>query len=371
MAKILQIGNYPPPACGWAIQTKLLAEEIRHRGHVCEVLNINESRKIKSSDYIDVQNGLDYVSKLCRFASRGYSFHVNVNGQSKPGYVLALIATLVAHIAGRPATILWRGGLQQKFFPRENPSLTRWMYQQLFRSAGRIACDSVPIKKAIEGYGIDGCRVLAIQPFSRQNLDFDVAPLTAETEAFLQCHRPVFFSYVSYRPEYQLPMFRKAMKTFRQANPDAGFIWLGFPPKEMPTVNAYVAGWPGNERSGLLLLGNLGHDQFLTLLSRCFAYVRTPACDGVASSVLESLALGVPVIASENGIRPPNVITYVDGDAADLCEKLTRVVSDYEMIKRRAKLEDAPDGIEQTADCLLDEQSRGSAPYELGLADVQ
>src|SRR5215472_8171515 len=26
--KILQIGNYPPPYCGWAIQTKLLVEEI-------------------------------------------------------------------------------------------------------------------------------------------------------------------------------------------------------------------------------------------------------------------------------------------------------------------------------------------------------
>lgn len=48
--KILQIGNYPPPACGWAVQTKLLKEEIRRRGYVCEVLNINESRKIKAAN---------------------------------------------------------------------------------------------------------------------------------------------------------------------------------------------------------------------------------------------------------------------------------------------------------------------------------
>jgi len=41
MAKILQIGNYPPPMCGWAIQTKLVTEELRRRGHTCEVLKLN------------------------------------------------------------------------------------------------------------------------------------------------------------------------------------------------------------------------------------------------------------------------------------------------------------------------------------------
>src|SRR5215470_5730883 len=59
--KILQIGNYPPPVCGWAIQTQLLVEEIRRRGHICEVLNINENRRNKSSEYVDVQNAFDYL----------------------------------------------------------------------------------------------------------------------------------------------------------------------------------------------------------------------------------------------------------------------------------------------------------------------
>ena len=58
------------------------------------------------------------------------------------------------------------------------------------------------------------------------------------------------------------------------------------------------------ECPSLLLLGNLPHDEFLTLLTRCSAYLRSPACDGVAASVLEAVALGVPVVASENGRRP-------------------------------------------------------------------
>ena len=47
-AKILQIGNYPPPMCGWAIQTKLVTEELRRRGHICDVLKINENREVKT-----------------------------------------------------------------------------------------------------------------------------------------------------------------------------------------------------------------------------------------------------------------------------------------------------------------------------------
>ena len=54
--KILQIGNYPPPMCGWAIQTSLVTGELRKRGYVCDVLKINEGRQIKDPSYVDVQN---------------------------------------------------------------------------------------------------------------------------------------------------------------------------------------------------------------------------------------------------------------------------------------------------------------------------
>ena len=38
--------------------------------------------------------------------------------------------------------------------------------------------------------------------------------------------------------------------------------------------------------------------------------------DGVSSSVLEALLLGAQVVASNNGSRPPGVITYQDGNQA-------------------------------------------------------
>jgi glycosyltransferase involved in cell wall biosynthesis len=228
-------------------------------------------------------------------------------------------------------------------------------YRQLFRLAGQISCNSVPVKQAIEGYGITAAKIAAIPAFSRQHLNFRAAPLAAEIEDFLALHSITFFCYVSFRPEYGLPMLREAMAKFRRDNPGAGFVWLGFPAKEMPAASEYVSQWPEHERRGLLLLGNLPHPEFLTLLSHCFAYIRTPMCDGVASSVLESLALGIPVVASDNGSRPRGAVTYRDNDEADLRAKLAMVVERYQQIKQQTRLEGVDDNVERTVDWLLGE----------------
>jgi glycosyltransferase involved in cell wall biosynthesis len=171
----------------------------------------------------------------------------------------------------------------------------------------------------------------------------------------LKKRQPVFFSYVSFRPEYRLEIVREAMKLYRKQYPDAGFIWLGFPGKEMAAAREYAASWPAEEQAALLLLGNLTHDEFLTLMTRCFACLRSPACDGVAASVLEALALGIPVVASENGRRPQGVITYDDLNAADMCAKLVYVTENYSGVKAKLAAMEAEDNVGQMADWLAGE----------------
>jgi glycosyltransferase involved in cell wall biosynthesis len=369
--KILEIGNYPPPVCGWSIQTKLLVEEIRRRGVICDVLNLNENRTKQSSEYVSVQSGFDYLLKLVRFAARGYHFQVHVNGQSEKGYVLALVAAIIGRLARQPVTLSWRGGLQQKYFPRPRFGCARLLYAVLFLLAGRISCNNSTVKTAIEQYGVSSHRVTAIPGFSVQHLGFERVQLKPETDKFLDSHCPVFFCYVSFRPEYKLCTLRQAMFSFQQRYPNAGFIWLGFPTKELPAAESFVASWPQEERRSVLLLSNVPHDEFLTLLIRSTAYIRTPACDGVSASVLEALSLGIPVVASQNGQRPLNVLTYEADSHEDLCAKLFYLSERYSEIKERTFFDAADDNIVRTADWLLEASKPASSATNPGLAHAQ
>lgn len=350
--KILQIGNYPPPMCGWAIQTKLVTEELRRRGHTCQVLKINENRAVKDLAYIEVRGGFDYTFKVLRYAFAGCRLNVHLNGQSRTGYILALIAALAGRLGFRPALVTFHGGLSQVYFPRPDCMRYRLAFRWLFQLAGGIACDSDAIRQEIITYGICPEKVTAIQTFSAQYLDFKKAPLSQQVNDFLVGHSPVFFCYVSFRPEYRLEMLREAMSRFRQHQPQAGFIWLGFPGKELPAASHFVQSWSAAERQSLQLLGNLTHDEFLTLLSRCYACIRTPVCDGVAASVLESLALGVPVVASENARRPEGTVTYEECDAADLAAKLVFLTEHYSTVKARLSQPEMSDNIGRMADWL-------------------
>jgi hypothetical protein len=87
--------------------------------------------------------------------------------------------------------------------------------------------------------------------------------------------------------------------------------------------------------------------------------VRTPACDGVSASVLESLALGIPVLASENGRRPPGVITYREDDPFDLASNLEHLCANYADVKEQTCLETRDDNLGRTVDWLLGERSSG------------
>jgi peptidoglycan/xylan/chitin deacetylase (PgdA/CDA1 family)/glycosyltransferase involved in cell wall biosynthesis len=351
--KILEIGNYPPPECGWARQTKLVTEELAKRGAICEVMNINESRKVKSSEYVDVQNGIDYVFKVLGFALRGYRLHTHVNAESAKGYLLTLAANLIACAVRRPAVTTFHGGLPQRFFPRTDSYFLKLAYRLLFSSAGSIICNSVEIKEAIQSYGTNGLQIVPIPGFSKQYLQFKKRPLPDSAEAFLSLHDRTFFCFVCFRPEYALDALLEGMREFTTQNPRTGFIWLGFPFKELAHVKNYLDRRREGHPENLLLLGNLDHDTYLTLLSRCFAYLRPPACDGVSASVLESMALNVPVIAAENGRRPAGVVTFRFGDAADICTKLRYVAENYDAVKRGTQLSNFNDNVERTAAWLL------------------
>ena len=341
------------------MQTYLVSAELCRRGKVCNVLKINENRDVKSSAYVNVQNGWDYLRKIMSFIMRGYRLNMHVNGMSKKGYLLAMITTVIGRLTFHPVALTFHGGLSQNYFPCHDSWRVHHAFRLLFQSAGKIACDSVEIKDAIEDYGIKSHKITSIGTFSRQYLTFTPTDLPESFDNFLSRRWPVFFCYLSFRPEYRVEALREGMKRFRERYSDAGFIWLGFPDRELSQARAFVDTWTEEERQHLLLVGNLSHGDFLTLLRRCSAYLRSPTCDGMAASVLEALALKVPVVASENGRRPAGVITYCDEDSADMCAKMIYVVENDSTIRSALGHDSVgdkvPDNIARMANWLTQE----------------
>jgi hypothetical protein len=66
----------------------------------------------------------------------------------------------------------------------------------------------------------------------------------------------------------------------------------------------------------------VNHDTCLDLMSRSQIFLRPTFQDGDSISVREALALGVPVVASRIGSRPPGTILFHPGDLQDLLSKV-------------------------------------------------
>lgn len=361
--RILQIGNWPPPVCSWTMSLVGLRRELEARGWDCQVMNLNENRRRKSPQYIDVQSGWDFLKKVTRYVSDGYALHMRVNGESRKGYCLALAALCLARLFGRPSLLTYGGGHQQSFFPAPRNSVRHLAFSLLFRLPHRIYCNSDKVKQVLLTTGIRPDGVIPIPHFSTHYVQFTPTSLPAEVEDFYRSHDDVFFSYVCFRKEFALEFLAQAIRRFRVSHPNTGFMIVGAWEREMGPMTDF---W---KKEGLedavCLLGSVPHDTFLTLLSRSRAYVRTPVTDGICSSVLESLKLKVPVLASDNGARPNGTELWHEGNLNDLLALMQKAKNHHdEMVGRIPELE-IEDNTKKLADsieevCLKPKDRKGS-----------
>jgi glycosyltransferase involved in cell wall biosynthesis len=356
-SKILEITSYPPPRAGWGVRVQYVKAQLEAMGHTCVVLNTGKSRKIKSDEYETVESGLDYVRKILRFSRNRYTIHAHVNGDSPKGLVLTLLAELINLLWGRRCVLTFHAGPLQKYFPRERSRLFAPVFRLVFLIPRTIVCNSDAVKAKIVSYGIDPDKIVPIPAFSRQYLQFTRVKLSEGIENFIRDHDPVLTTYAFFRTEFYLESLVDSMKLLVERFPRLGLIVMGSDAgSEMIAERIRSLGL----QDTILLAGDLPHDEFLSLLTRARVYIRTPSKDGVCSSVLEALSLSVPVVASENGTRPPGVVTFKPNNAEDLAVKVIDVLSAYDDVRRRIPRLEIRDTVLDEA-LLLSGSSKASA----------
>ena len=328
-AKILEITSYPPPRAGWGVRVEFLKKHLHAAGHECVVLNIGRSRMIPSTEYETVLSSLDYVRKVWRFYRAGFRAHVHVNGASAKGLVLTLTAEILSLPWGRRCDLTFHAGVKQIYFPRSQAPRLWPVFWLVFTLPRRIICNSEPVKAKIQEYGIRPAKICPIPAFSRQYLEGDEAVLDGRVKEFYERFESVILTYVRIRPGFYLEVLINGFARVAKSRPDTGLVICGvagdIEPDLWREVERLIA--QHNLADRICIVDDLDHDLFLAAIKRSTLYLRTPTSDGVASSVLEALFLGVPVVAAENGFRPAGTVNYAATDPDALAAAVDKVLS--------------------------------------------
>jgi len=319
-------------------------------GHICEVLNIApESRRIPSGEYLTAKNGLDYIWKIFSRVLRGYRVHMHLNGDSPKGFILTLLAEFISVILFKPAIITFHAGPYQKYFPQARALFLTPVYKMIFHLCKKIICNSDPVKEKIIGYGIHPEKIVTIQAFSRQYLQYNPISLNGKLGEFIADGKPLISSYVFFRPEFFIDKMIVAMAELSKYYPGLKLIILGsedHSEKIRDQINDL------NLENHVLIAGDQDHDSFLTILEKSDIFLRTPVKDGVASSVLEALSLKTLVVASENNTRPAGVVTYPNGDIPKMVEILRHAIENLEKLAKEIPKPEIMDTVKIEIDIL-------------------
>src|SRR5690606_38501872 len=103
-ARVVLVGNYPPPWGGISVHVQELRERLRAEGARVEVLALGK-RRPGEAGVTSASHPLALAGALARFAARGYLAHVHSSGHSATSWLIALAAGL-ARTPLAPAPLL-------------------------------------------------------------------------------------------------------------------------------------------------------------------------------------------------------------------------------------------------------------------------
>lgn len=350
---VLEICPYEPPPSGWTTRVKLLRKLIRERGRACDILDIGPGRTLVREGCVPVLGARDYLGKVGSYCRRGYTVHTHVNGEYYRGVLLALAAAAVARARRCRVVTTFHAGHDQPFLRGPRGAAMAPHYRLLFGASAAVVCNSETVRTRIAGMA-GKTRVVPIPAFSRQYLEYETVSLAPEIESFLERDGPVVSTYVCFRDGFYVEDLAPALARLRERVGGAGLVVVGTGPRAAEVARSFAA---RGLSADVAFAGGLGHDAFMTLLARSRLHLRTPTTDGVSSTVLEALSLGVPVIASDNGSRPPSVLVYPPGDPAAMGDRMAEALRDREELVRAIDVPEIRDTATPEVELLLDEEA--------------
>jgi glycogen synthase len=295
--RVVQLGPWPPPHGG--VQTNMVSirRYLREQGHFCAVINLTRFRGQQADDVYYPASGADVLRTLRRL--RADIIHLHVGGSLTPR-LLALCLACAAMPGGKSVLSFHSGGYPTS--PDGQTARPFTLRGMVFRRLDAIIAVNPAIEQLFHRFGVAPSRVHLIYPHETpQRSD---APYPEGLAEFIRAHHPFLFTVGLLEPEYDLPLQIETVGRVRERYALAGLVIAGAGSLEQD-LRSLIAAQPWAEH--VLLWGDMPHAVTLRAIAECDMLLRTTHYDGDSIAVREALALGTPVIATDNGMRPNGV----------------------------------------------------------------
>jgi glycogen(starch) synthase len=306
--KILLVGAYPPPHGGISVHVSGIHRRLVEAGVPCRVLDTKDVRS------------WSFNLALFLYSLQGWTLHLHTNGHNWKSWLLALWCGIVGQSSGSCILTLHSG-----LAPGYVTALRGWrrrMARLTCRLYSRVICASSTVRDALVLLGQRTDRTDIAPAYLETELD--EVMLDQEIVAWMEGRQPLLSTALFFRPEYGFDLLISAIEKLRVHYPSVGCLVMGSGEQESGARELVRKFGLDNH---IRLLGDVNHAQCLALISRSDVFLRTTSLDADSISVREALALGVPVVASRVGTRPPGVILFQPGDVTDLVPKIESAIA--------------------------------------------
>ena len=318
--KVTLVGHYPPPYGGVASLMKQMESALVRRGVKVTVFNLGAGRpEAANVRNFDTRNRARQLLQLVRAFAVSDSDLFHYLSASYRSFWLGALCTLLARLTGRKTVLSLVGGAFKDFVGSMGPLSRRLASTSLGLSHAVVACNA-EIEKVLAGL-VPGKKVHRMQNCFPILADEKVE-LPDAVRDFFGAHSPVVSTTGAASAEYGLKDAVEALSLLRRELPGAGLV-----------VALTRYGGAAYEEELVRKIDSLGMGEhvliqrdlpdFVSVMKRSGAFLRSTLVDGDSISVREALFLGVPAVVSDTPFRPDGVVQFQKGDARDMAEKLT------------------------------------------------
>jgi glycosyltransferase involved in cell wall biosynthesis len=316
--RILHLGPFPPPHGG--VQTNLVAirNYVRARGVPCAVMNLDRHRRPDCDDVFYPKTALDVLRLLLTLPYDVVHIHFGGKLTTRLQW-LGLICSLVP---GKKVVITFHSGGYPSW--PEGKATNFWTFRAfVFRRFDALIGVNSEIIELFHRMGVRKERAHLIAPHAINQTSI-ASELPERMREFFEAHDPVLVTVGLLEPEYDLELQIDALGPLRERFPQAGLVIVGAGSIEQQLRSRINS---KKYADHILLFGDTAHEVTLRAIIECSAFLRTTWFDGDSVSVREALHLGAPVIATDNGMRPPGVLLIPAKNSEALIAAIEKVLS--------------------------------------------